>query len=105
MKHLLTWPLEETIMKPNSNHFGGQMATNFTVKNIPQETFDKVKARAGRNRRSINGEIISILDAAVSPRPVNPDDMLARARELRSRTQGFLVDQAFLDEAKRKGRP
>lgn len=92
-------------MKPYYNRLGEQMGANFTLKNIPQDLFDKVRARADRNRRSINGEIISILDAAIAPRPVNPDEMLVRARELRARTQGFLVDQAFIDGAKREGRP
>ena len=91
-------------MEPYYNHNGEPTAMNFTVKNIPQDLFAKIKARAGRNRRSINSEIISILDAAVTTRPVNPDELLARARELRSRTHGFLLDQDFIDKAKREGR-
>ena len=92
-------------MEPYYNQNGEPIAMNFTVKNIPQDLFGKVKARAGRNRRSINSEIISILDATVAPRPINPDELLARARELRGRTSGFLLDQDFIDKAKREGRP
>lgn len=80
------------------------MATNFTVKNIPQGVFDKVKQRADRNRRSINGEIISILDAATSSKHIPADLVLTRARALRKQTQGLLTDE-FIDRAKREGRP
>lgn len=92
-------------MKPLNNHLGDPMATNFTLKNIPDDIYDKVRERADRNHRSINGEIISMLDAATTPRPVNPDEMLARARELRGRTRGFMTDQDLVDRAKREGRP
>jgi len=81
------------------------MATNFTLKNIPDDLYKKVKEKAERNHRSINGEIISMLDAATTPRPVDVDEMLAKARELRGRTRGFLTDQDMIDRAKREGRP
>lgn len=81
------------------------MATNFTLKNIPDDLYEKVKERAERNHRSINGEIISLLDAATSPRPMDVDEMLAKARELRGRTRGYLTDQDMIDRAKREGRP
>jgi plasmid stability protein len=91
-------------MKPNSNHLGDQMATNFTLKNIPEDLYKKVKERAQRNNRSINGEIISILSAATAPDQIPVDVILARARALRERTRGFLTDE-FIDQAKREGRP
>ncbi len=81
------------------------MSTNFTLKNIPQDLFEKVRARAGRNHRSINGEIIAILDRATAPRRVEPADILARAGELRERMGSFLIDEAFIGRAKREGRP
>lgn len=81
------------------------MATNFTLKNIPDDLYEKVKKRAERNHRSVNGEIISLLDAATTPRPINLDEILAKARELRGRTRGYLTDQDMIDRAKREGRP
>ena len=80
------------------------MATNFTLKNIPEDLYERVKARAERNNRSINGEIISILGAATAPNHIPVDVILARARTLRERTRGFLTDD-FIDQAKREGRP
>jgi antitoxin FitA len=95
---------EETIMKPLRNRAGEQMATNFTVKNIPEDVYEKLKARAERNHRSINGEIISVLAAATALKPASADEIIARARALRARTGGFLTDD-FINQAKREGRP
>lgn len=91
-------------MKPNSNHLGDQMATNFTLKNIPEDLYKKVRERAERNHRSINGEIISILNAATMSRPFDLDEILLQAREFRGRTKGFLTEE-FLRQAKREGLP
>ena len=80
------------------------MATNFTLKNIPEDLYKKVKERAQRNNRSINGEIISILSAATTPIHIPVDVILARAKALRERMRGCLTDD-FIDQAKREGRP
>ena len=80
------------------------MATNFTVKNIPEDVYEKLKARAERNHRSINGEIISVLAAATALKHASADEIIARARALRGRTGGFLTDD-FINQAKREGRP
>lgn len=80
------------------------MATNFTLKNIPEDLYRKIRESAERNHRSINGEIISILAAATAPRHIPTDVVLARARALRERTRGLLTDE-FIDRAKREGRP
>jgi len=80
------------------------MATNFTLKNIPEDLYKKVKERAQRNNRSINGEIISIISAAMASRHSSADEILARARAVRAHTGGFLNDD-FINEAKREGRP
>ena len=91
-------------MKPLRNQAGEQMATNFTVKNIPEDVYEKLKARAERNHRSINGEIISVLAAATAFKHASADEIIARARVLRARTGGFLTDD-LIDQAKREGRP
>lgn len=77
---------------------------NFTLKNIPDDLYEKIKVRAERNQRSINGEIISILGETTRPRTKNAVEILALADELRARTKGFLTDE-FLRKAKRDGRP
>jgi plasmid stability protein len=81
------------------------MGTAITVKNVPEALYGKLKKRAGRNRRSINSEIISIFEEALSVRPLKPEDMIATARALRGKTRNFTLDQDFIDQAKKEGRP
>ena len=42
------------------------MASNLSVKNVPETTLVALRARAARNHRSLQGELMSILEAAVS---------------------------------------
>lgn len=91
-------------MEPKKDQVGEQVATNFTLKNIPEDIYEKIKARAERNHRSINGEIIAILGETVMARRKSAAELLARARELRSHTRGFLTDD-FLNKVKREGLP
>jgi plasmid stability protein len=80
------------------------MAKSFTLKNIPEDLYERIKARAERNHRSVNGEIIAILDETAGPRSRNVAGILALADELRSHTKGPLSDE-FIGRAKREGRP
>ncbi len=94
-------------MEPFGNHGreDSDMPVNFTLKNVPDDVFEKVRAGAARHRRSINGEIVSILSDALRSRRVDPNEMLARARELRAKTRDPGIDDAFLRAAKGEGRP
>lgn len=67
------------------------MAT-VTVKDLPEKLHRQLKARALRHRRSLNSEIIEVLEAATTSRKVDPDSLLARAAALRSRVGGRLTD-------------
>ncbi|MBW1716868.1 MAG: Arc family DNA-binding protein, partial [Deltaproteobacteria bacterium] len=51
------------------------MAT-VTVKNIPDELYERLKTVAEINRRSINSEIIVCIENAVTSRRINPDEVL-----------------------------
>lgn len=79
------------------------MAT-ITVKNIPAEIYELVKQSAATNRRSINSEIITVLERSVLSRKVNPDSILRRARQLRRKTQSHPITAAAFRVAKRAGR-
>jgi plasmid stability protein len=91
-------------MEPLRNRIGEQAAMNYTLKNIPEEVYEKIKLRARTRRRSINSEIIAILSEVVNPRRVSVEEFLARADEIRTRTKGFVTDD-FLRKAKRDGLP
>lgn len=59
------------------------MPTTLTLKNIPDEVYDRLKLSADAHRRSMNSEAIVCLEAVLLPIKVSPSERLARARELR----------------------
>lgn len=80
------------------------MAT-ITVKNIPDDLYRRLKAAAARNRRSINGEIISRIEDSLSSRRVATDQLLARVRRLQDSYGDRAISLEQLDAARREGRP
>lgn len=66
-----------------------------TVKDLPEKLHRQLKARALRHRRSLNSEIISVLEAATASQKVDPDSLLARAAALRTRVGGRLTDSGL----------
>ena len=58
----------------------------FTVKNIPDELYARLKSVAEINRRSINSEIIMCIEHAVVSRQIDPETILENARQLRLST-------------------
>lgn len=67
------------------------MAT-VTVKDLPEKLHRQLKARALRHRRSLNSEIIEVLETATTSRKVDPDSLIAHAAALRMRVGGRLTD-------------
>ena len=58
------------------------MAT-ITLKNVPEELHRRLKARADRNRRSLNREAIRCLEAVVQEEAGSEEDLLGRIRRRR----------------------
>ncbi len=61
---------------------------NVNVKNIPKDLHRRLKARALRNHRSLNSEVIACLQDAVMPKRIDPDEAAERLRALRTRLSG-----------------
>lgn len=80
------------------------MPTTLTLKNIPDEVYERLKVAAGLHRRSLNSEAIVCLEAVLAPTRIPPDERLARARRLRAG-----MDVKFhprdIDALKREQRP
>ena len=59
------------------------MAVNLSIKNAPNEMVRRLKERAARHHRSLQGELLAILEDAVqTPRTLSPEDVLAEVRRL-----------------------
>ena len=75
-----------------------------TIKGLPDPIYERLKAQADANRRSLNGEIIMCLERAVRAVRFDPDAWLADARAFRdSLTIEPLTDRE-LREARQAGR-
>ena len=80
------------------------MPTSLTLKNIPDAVYERLKAAALLNRRSLNSEAIVCLESALLPNRVTADERLARARELRASVLPGAFTARDIDAAKRAGR-
>jgi antitoxin FitA len=78
------------------------MPVNLSIKNAPDEVVRRLRARAERHHRSLQGELLAIVEDAVRSEPVaTPDDILAELRRLNLTTPS---EAAALIRADRDGR-
>lgn len=76
-----------------------------TLKNIPLDLYERLKQLAEANRRSLNSQVLVCLEQVVSSQPLNPDLLLARARQLREQTTSYQISDEDFSQAKGSGRP
>ena len=78
------------------------MPVSLSIKNAPDEMVRRLKERAERHHRSLQGELMAILEEAVgTARPLTPDEVLAEVRRLGLSTPG---EAAGMIRADRDGR-
>ncbi|MEM7334864.1 MAG: Arc family DNA-binding protein [Chloroflexota bacterium] len=77
---------------------------NLTIKNLPDELYEKIKAIAAYNRRSINNEVIVIIENAIEKDPIIYDDAIERVRILREKMNIYVTEDE-INQAKNEGRP
>jgi len=78
-----------------------------TLKNVPEVLHASLMEQARRNNRSLNQEAIHSLEAALFPRPKEVGVFLEEVGRTRAGLQRLgvpLLDDAFLDAARREGR-
>jgi antitoxin FitA len=80
------------------------MPTTLTLKNIPDEVYDRLKASAQTHRRSLNSEAIVCLESVLIPAHVSASERLARARALRAALPQAKFRAKDIDAHKREGR-
>ena len=81
------------------------MPTTLTLKNIPDEVYERLKVAAEMHRRSLNSEAIVCLESVLTPTKIAPSERLARARELRAELDKTKFRVRKIDILKRQGRP
>jgi plasmid stability protein len=68
------------------------MPVNLSIKNAPDEIVARLKERAAKHHRSLQGELLAIIEEAVrTPRRLTPKDVLAEVRRLELQTPAEAV--------------
>ena len=76
-----------------------------TIKNIPDDLYEKLKASASAHRRSINSELIYCLETVLMPRKLTAAERVCRARALRPDIPPDVVSPIEIMDAIKQGRP
>ena len=79
------------------------MAT-VTIKNIPEPIYRALKRQAACHHRSLNQEVIALLESGSLSMPKDPDAFLAQARQMRITPRNGRLTDAKLNRLKRQGR-
>lgn len=80
------------------------MPTTLTLKNIPDELYQRLKESAESNRRSLNSEVIVRLESVMIAGKMTVGERLARARALRAGLPTLRFGAEEIDDFKREGR-
>jgi len=78
------------------------MPVNLSIKDVPDDLAARLRQRAAGNHRSLQGELLALLEEALEERgPLSPAQVLARVRERGVRTASDAVE--ILLETRRRG--
>lgn len=80
------------------------MGTTLTLKDIPDAVYERLRASAAANRRSLNREAIVCLESVLLATQLPGHERLARARALRAGLAPAKFSARDVDTLKREGR-
>lgn len=78
---------------------------SITIKNIPEELYEKLRVTAALHRRSINSEMINCLESVLMPKRLTISERLQRAKWIRSKINIDTIDPHEISKAISDGRP
>ena len=76
-----------------------------SLRDIPEQVYARLKEQASANRRSLNAEVLVILERATRSRRLDADALLNRIDGVRARLELPTLTDEFVHDAKRHGRP
>ena len=78
------------------------MAT-ITLKNIPEGLYGKLKDSASAHHRSINSEVIHLIESALLPQKISSEERIRRIRALRPKIEPANAEliEALIEEGRR----
>ena len=77
----------------------------FTIKNIPDDLYAKLKKAAEAHHRSLNSEILYCVERTLGSHKIDVSEQLAVARALRAKTAAHTLTDEEITAAKNEGRP
>lgn len=77
---------------------------SLTIKNIPDDLYDRLKQAASAHHRSVNSELIYCLESTLLPTKLTATELTEAARALRGRVMAQSIDTSEIDAAKNEGR-
>ena len=76
-----------------------------TIKNIPDNLYDKLKKTARSHHRSLNSEVIHCIETVLVPQKMDIAERLQRAQKLRAQIPAGEISLADIDDVINQGRP
>jgi antitoxin FitA len=74
-------------MEPYWNLEARTMPVNLSIKNVPDDTAERLRKRAARHHRSLQGELLAILEESISKETVlTADKLLAELKKVGLKT-------------------
>jgi plasmid stability protein len=77
---------------------------SLTVKNIPDDLYERLKEAAAMHHRSINSELIHCLALTLQPARLTSAELLTAARALRAQVKAETLSVDDIEAAKQQGR-
>lgn len=77
----------------------------YTLKDIPEELYERIKESARLHHRSVNREIVARLEASLRSERVPASEILAAARAVREAMGDRTLTLEEIQAARREGRP
>ncbi len=78
---------------------------SITLKRIPDDIYERLKASAKIHHRSLNSELISCLEMVLKPQHLPAAERLERIRKIRPAISPDAVGPGEISEAIKQGRP
>ncbi|GIX47917.1 MAG: hypothetical protein KatS3mg131_2128 [Candidatus Tectimicrobiota bacterium] len=79
------------------------MPVTLSIKNVPDELVEKLRQRARRHHRSLQGELMTILEEALASPKLSLQELVQRVRERGVRTEDESVAMVREDRDARQG--
>ena len=68
------------------------MPVNLSIKNVPDDLAERLRERAKRNHRSLQGELMDMLEKTLEPRKITIKELHEKVRALNFQTPSESVE-------------